>query len=168
MDPQHVGRLTEYYNRLNQEFASLCRTTSKAVVSMNIFYHMPDHPHVLRDYVYQYDDVFGGGLDLEKKFSQLAKATAYVRSEEQADGIIDFLKNNVAEAILHLRKLDKTDDHFEIPFNQYAPSKHPEIIESVPLVKTREFLHFWQREIEGPLHTVAITFQRQGHRARLA
>jgi uncharacterized protein Usg len=158
MSVQRVIDLCGRYNEEAQMLAAATHADSERVVNVNIFYHLPDSPHILNEFTWQTDDRFAKSDEISKDLSNTAKAfrCSVSLGENTVTDTLHFYLENLRKAYEHLKRMEQTADQFEIPFHQYSPNRHPELIEKVPFLRTRGFLGHWYHKIQGPLHTVVV------------
>jgi uncharacterized protein Usg len=96
-----------------------CLIDSQRAVSLDVFYHMPDNPHVLRDFVWQTEDEFVATKTITDQLDQTARAfiSASSLTQEALDSTVEFLADNIKSMRDHALRMKNTDDHFEIPFH---------------------------------------------------
>lgn len=162
MSAQQLVELSQQYNEQATHLKQVCETESRRMVSLGVFFHLPDSPHILRDFVWQTEDRFAASDKVAEQLDQTARAfvTAASLSADALDATTGFLIENIKSMHDHALRMKHTDDHFEIPFHDHDPRMHVELVEAVPFARTRQFLSHWLHHIDGPLHTVAITHQR--------
>lgn len=162
MEAQKIVELAEQYNEQARQISAACKDEGQRVVSMKILFHLPDYPGIIRDFIWQSEDSFRQGEEVTRKFNQTGQAIQRVASvsEDLFFDALEFYKDNLKDALIHLTRMKQTPSEFEIPFHKYDASEHEAIIDAVPFGGVRKFLHHWRREIEGPLHTAMIAHQK--------
>lgn len=127
-------------------------------VKAEILYHLPDKPGLVQTYLHPVGlDTIVPGQDLLAEMQLIEHDLKKIRTKEEFDRIeerLDGLKSGLKE---HLDRLGSTAQSFTVPFQQ-AVSAHQrrDMIHAVPFSALREFLGFWEDNIDGPMREVRV------------
>lgn len=143
MDAAHIAELCQSYNIQAKKIVDDIKEARQRRVSLQIYYHLPDTPHLVQEFNHQIDDAFIAGDEVERKLSHMGRAFMSVQflGANVVKDTIAFYRENLEQASRHLDKVLKTADEFEIPFRQFPAEQHPAFIAGIPFKGTQQFLH---------------------------
>ncbi|MEC7028793.1 MAG: hypothetical protein VXW91_03895, partial [Pseudomonadota bacterium] len=122
-------------------------------VSYQVEYLLPDNPHIIGLPFIHYieSDFFSVGEDLRKRIDDLMARSTTLLDEETANQLAKEYAQLGEDMKTHLQRVQNTPEDFILPFKGLTSTQRHEAIAEVPLQKLRNFLQFWEREIDGPL-----------------
>lgn len=131
-------------------------------VTYEISYLLPDNPHVIGlPFIHFLEgDYFTAGENLTKRIDDLIRRSTTLLDEEKANQIAKEFTELADEMRIHLQRIENTADEFVLPFKGLTANQRAEAIDEVPLKKLRDFLKFWEREIDGPLEQVKVALEK--------
>lgn len=131
-------------------------------VTYQVEYLLPDNPHIIGlPFVHFIEsDFFSVGEDLRKRIDDLLVRSAKLLDEETADQLAKEYAQLGEDMKTHLERVQNTPEDFILPFQGLTSTQRHEAIAEVPLQKLRNFLQFWEREIDGPLEQVTVSMKK--------
>ena len=131
-------------------------------VSYQVEYLLPDNPHIIGLPFIHYieSDFFSVGEDLRKRIDDLMARSTTLLDEETANQLAKEYAQLGEDMKTHLQRVQNTPEDFILPFKGLTSTQRHEAIAEVPLQKLRNFLQFWEREIDGPLEQVTVSMKK--------
>ena len=131
-------------------------------VSYQVEYLLPDNPHIIGLPFIHYieSDFFSVGEDLRKRIDDLMARSTTLLDEETANQLAKEYAQLGEDMKTHLQRVQNTPEDFILPFKGLTSTQRHEAIAEVPLQKLRNFLQFWEREIDGPLEQVTVSMRK--------
>ena len=131
-------------------------------VSYQVEYLLPDNPHIIGLPFIHYieSDFFSVGEDLRKRIDDLMARSTTLLDEETANQLTKEYAQLGEDMKTHLQRVQNTPEDFILPFKGLTSTQRHEAIAEVPLQKLRNFLQFWEREIDGPLEQVTVSMKK--------
>ena len=131
-------------------------------VSYQVEYLLPDNPHIIGLPFIHYieSDFFSVGEDLRKRIDDLMARSTTLLDEETANQLAKEYAQLGEDMKTHLQRVQNTPEDLILPFKGLTSTQRHEAIAEVPLQKLRNFLQFWEREIDGPLEQVTVSMKK--------
>lgn len=131
-------------------------------ITYQVEYLLPDNPHIIGLPFVHYieSDFFSVGEDLRKRIDDLMARSTTLLDEETANQLAKEYAQLGEDMKTHLQRVQNTPEDFILPFKGLTSTQRHEAIAEVPLQKLRNFLQFWEREIDGPLEQVTVSMKK--------